>query len=148
MSGRLGGEVRASARSPAGMVRTRGSMRERSRTGCARYLLRGPVAIAGVLALVTPLGSRAGTGVPDEQLWTELDVIGPLTTNTTITGIGQLRLSESLSNPTLTALGADLNYKAGSWTLSAGYRHELTPERPEENIEGRDVKITQLALLM
>ena len=123
-------------------------MRERSRTRCARYFLRGPVALAGAAALAAPLGSWAGTGAPDAQLWTELDVIGPLTTNTTITGIGQLRLSESLSNPTLTALGADLNYKAGSWTLSAGYRHELTPERPEENIDGRDVKITQVALLM
>ena len=104
--------------------------------------------MAGAAALAAPLGSWAGTGEPDTQLWTELDVTGPLTTNTTITGIGQLRLSESLSNPTLTALGADLNYKAGSWTLSAGYRHEVTPERPEENIDGKNVKVTQKALLM
>jgi hypothetical protein len=122
-------------------------MRERSRTHCVRYFLFGPLAF-GIAALSAPADSWAGTGVPDTQLWTELDVTGPLATNTTITGIGQLRLSESLSNPTLTTLGADLNYKAGVWTLSAGYRHELTPERPEENIEGRNVKVTQVALLM
>jgi hypothetical protein len=38
-----------------------------------------------------------------------------LTTNTTIAGIGQLRLSETLPNPTFTALGLNLNYKAGDW---------------------------------
>jgi hypothetical protein len=122
-------------------------MRERSRTQSARYFLCGPVAL-GIAALGAPPCGWAGTGVPDAQLWTELDVTGPLTSNTTITGIGQLRLSESLPNPTLTALGADLNYKAGLWTFSAGYRHELSPQRPEESIEGRDVKITQVALLM
>ena len=122
-------------------------MRERSRTHFARYFPYGPVAF-GIAAVGTPSASWAGTGVPDTQLWTELDVTGPLTTNTSITGIGQLRLSESLSNPTLTTLGADLNYKAGAWTLSAGYRHELSPERSEENIEGRNVKVTQVALLM
>jgi len=123
-------------------------MREHSRTHCARYLIRTLVAPAGIAALIVAPGAWAGTGAPDTQLWTELDVTGPLTTNTTITGIGQLRLSESLSNPTLTSLGADLNYKAGAWTLSAGYRHELTPERPEEEIDGRDVKVTQVALVM
>jgi hypothetical protein len=61
--------------------------------------------------LAAPAASRAGTGEPDDQLWTELDVVAPIATNTTITGINQLRLSESLSNPTLTALGADLNYR-------------------------------------
>jgi hypothetical protein len=50
--------------------------------------------------------SWAGTGEPDDQLWTELDGGRPLASNTTITGIGQLRLSETLSNPIFTALGA------------------------------------------
>jgi len=122
-------------------------MRERSRTYRARHFLCGPLAV-GIATLGVAPGSWAVTGVPDAQLCTELDVTGPLTTNTTITGIGQLRLSESLSNPTLTALGAELNYKLGTWTLSAGYRHEVTPERPAEDIEGREVKVTQVALLM
>lgn len=122
-------------------------MTERSRTHYTRYFLCGPLAL-GIAGLGASPGSWAGTGVPDAQLWTELDVTGPLTSHTTITGIGQLRLSETLSNPTLTALGADLNYMVGTWTLSAGYRHELTPDRAEENIEGRNVKITQVALLM
>lgn len=120
-------------------------MRERSRTHFA--VLYGPVA-CGIAAFGVASGSWAGTGEPDAQLWTELDVTGPLTTNTTITGIGRLRFSESLPNPTLSSLGVDLNYKVGSWTLSAGYRHELTPERPEENVDGRNVEITQVALLM
>jgi hypothetical protein len=74
-------------------------------------------------ALVEPAASWAGTGEPDDQLWTELDVVAPLASNTTVTGIGQLPLSETLSNPIFTALGADVNYKFGEWTVSLGYRH-------------------------
>jgi Protein of unknown function (DUF2490) len=95
---------------------------------------RRPAALIIVaLAVALPTSASAGTGVPDEQLWTELDVIAPVADNTTITGIGQLRLSESLSNPILTALGADLNYKTGEWTLGVGYRHEVTGNRQGEN---------------
>jgi len=84
---------------------------------------------------------RAGTGVPDGQLWTELDVEVPLRSDTSITGVGQLRLSESLSNPIFTALGADLNHGVSDeWTLGLGYRHELTPDR-----QGEDIKVTQIA---
>jgi len=90
-----------------------------------------------------PAASWAGTGVPDDQLWSELDVIAPLATNTTVTGIGQLRLSETLPNPTLTAMGADVNYKDGEWTFSLGYRHQLTGNR-----QGEEVNVTQVALLM
>jgi hypothetical protein len=97
-----------------------------------------------IMVLLAASGaSRAGTGEPDTQLWTELDVVAPLASNTTITGIGQLRLSETISNPTLTAAGADLNYKYGEWMLSVGYRHQVTGNR-----EGEDVNVTQLALLM
>jgi len=85
----------------------------------------------------------AGTETPDTQLWTELDVNGALSTHFSITGIGQLRLSESLSNPTLTAVGVDLTYKDGDWTLSAGYRHQVTGDRQEEK-----PNITQVALLI
>jgi hypothetical protein len=99
-----------------------------------------------VLMIMTLLAASgvcwAGTGEPDDQLWTELDVVAPLASNTTITGVGQVRLSESLSNPTLTALGADLSYKYGEWTGSVGYRHQVTGNR-----EGEDVNVTQLALL-
>ena len=108
------------------------------RGSCRHSLLR--LALA---ALVAPLPAWGGTGEPDTQLWTELDVTGPLATNTTITGIAKARFSETLANPTLTALEADLNHKVGEWWLSIGYRHAATPERPEEEIGGRDVKITQ-----
>ena len=45
-----------------------------------------------------PLAAWAATGAPDTQLWTELDVTGPLATNTTITGVARFRFSESLPN--------------------------------------------------
>jgi len=113
---------------------------------CAAYrqCLRTSMAVA---ALAVPLAARAGTGAPDTQLWTELDVTGPLATNTTITGIAKVRVSESLPNPTVTSLEADLNHKVGDWWLSIGYRHEVTPQRPEETVDGRDVKITQTVKL-
>ena len=101
-----------------------------------------------VAACATPLAAWAGTGAPDTQLWTELDVTGPLATNTTITGVARLRLSESEPNPTLLSPGADLNYNAGAWTVSAGYRYDATAQREPETVEGKSVKISQVALLM
>jgi hypothetical protein len=100
---------------------------------------RRVVSVAAVLA--APAMVNAGTGVPDSQLWTELDVDVPLHGDTSITGVGQLRLSETLANPIFTALGADLNHKVSDeWTLGLGYRHELTPDR-----QGEDIKVTQVA---
>ena len=127
-----------------GRLGTAESPRVRGQAGERPWRLR----IAALAALLLPIAGWAGTGVPDDQLWTELDVTAPLADDLTITGIGRLRLSESLPNPTLTSLGADLNYKLADWTLSAGYRHEVTPERPPETVEGKSVKITQVALLM
>jgi hypothetical protein len=94
------------------------------------------------LATAIPVATSAGTGEPDTQFWSELDVTAPLTTNTTIIGLGQLRFSESLSNPILTTLGAELSYRTGEWTLGGGYRHKVTPNR-----EGEDINVTQIALL-
>ncbi|HXW74037.1 MAG TPA: DUF2490 domain-containing protein [Steroidobacteraceae bacterium] len=99
-------------------------------------------AVIALAAAALPTVGRGGTGEPDEQLWTELDVIAPVATNTTITGIAQLRLSETLPNPILTALGADLNYKIGEWTLGVGYRHEVTGNR-----QGEEPDITQVLRL-
>jgi hypothetical protein len=98
--------------------------------------------LASVAAmLAVPAMVNAGTGAPDGQLWTELDVDAPLGGDTSITAVGQLRLSESLSNPIFTALGGDLNHKVSNeWTLGLGYRHELTPDR-----QGEDIKVTQVA---
>lgn len=118
-----------------------GSMKGRRRDTSA--ILR--IAVA---ACAAPLAAWAGTGAPDTQLWTELDVTAPLVDDVTITGVGRLRFSESLPNPTLSSLGADLNYKLAAWTVSAGYHHEVTPERPPETIDGKSVKITQLVRLM
>ena len=95
-----------------------------------------------------PLAAWAATGAPDTQLWTELDVTGPLATNTTLTGVARFRFSESLPNPTLASPGVDLNYKAGEWTLSAGYRYDATAQREPETVDGKTVKISQVALLM
>lgn len=101
-----------------------------------------------VAACAAPLAAWAGSGEPDTQLWTEVDVTGPLTTNTTITGVARVRLSESLPNPTLLSPGVDLNYKAGEWTVSAGYRYDATAEREPETVGGKSVKISQVVLLM
>ena len=120
------------------------SNRERPQSG------RAPQALVAFLALefLAPITASAGTGVPDTQLWTELDVTGPLATNTTITGIARMRFSESLPNPTLASPGADLNYQIGVWTVSAGYRYDATAQREPETVDGRSVKISQVALLM
>jgi len=98
------------------------------------------VALAAA-ALVAPGATWAGTGVPDDQLWTELDVTAPLGDRTSITGIAQLRLSETLSNPTYTASGLDFNYQTGSWTFSLGYRHQVTGDRGQQE----NPNVTQLA---
>ncbi|MBV8876648.1 MAG: DUF2490 domain-containing protein [Gammaproteobacteria bacterium] len=103
-----------------------------------------PLALA-VLAL--PCAAWAGTGVPDTQLWTELDVTGPIATDTTVTGIAKVRLSETLANPTMTSLEVDLNHKFREWWVSIGYVHEATPIRPEETVEGRPVNIKQVIRL-
>jgi hypothetical protein len=105
--------------------------------------MKHPTVMLATVLMAAPAVSWAGTGEPDDQLWTELDVVAPLASNTTVTGIGQLRLSETLSNPTLTALGADVNYRYGEWTFSLGYRHQVTGNR-----EGEDVNVTQVALAM
>jgi len=110
---------------------------------CRHILLR-----TASVALIAPLSAWGGTGAPDTQLWTELDVTAPLATDITITGIARLRLSESLANPALASPGVDLNYKAGAWTLSAGYRYDAVAEREPETIDRKSVKITQTALLM
>jgi hypothetical protein len=99
-------------------------------------------------ACAAPLAAWAASGEPDTQLWTELDVTGPLATNTTITGIARLRFSESVPNPVLASPGVDLNYQAGEWKVSAGYRYDATSQREPETVGGKSVKISQVALLM
>jgi uncharacterized protein DUF2490 len=107
-----------------------------------RRSLRRAALVAAALAASIP--GWAGTGVPDDQLWTELDVIAPLGDATSVTGLAQLRLSDTLPNPTFSAGGLDFNYMTGSWTVSAGYRHQVTGDRGQQE----NPNITQLALLM
>jgi len=130
---------------PARWVHTKGANGEEKQIRRATILLHGYIAVC---ACTAALPVRAATGAPDTQLWTELDVTGNLATNTTITGIARVRLSESLPNPTLASPGVDLNYKAGEWTLSAGYRYDATAEHEPETVGGKTVKISQVALLM
>jgi hypothetical protein len=87
------------------------------------------LALLTLLAVALSPAGRAGTGVPDEQLWTELDVDVPVTERITVTGVAQLRLSESLPNPSQTAGGLDIAYKDGEWTYGLGYRHQVTGDR-------------------
>jgi hypothetical protein len=92
-------------------------------------------------ALPVRVWAWPSTGEPDTQLWTELDVTGPLYDKLTITGVGQLRLSDTLSNPTLTAAGVDVNYKEGPWAFTLGYRHQVTGH------ETYDPTVTQVVRL-
>ncbi len=71
-----------------------------------------------------------------------MDVSTGLWNSYTLTGVAQLRLSDSLSNPTFTAGGLDLDRKTGDWTLGIGYRHQVTGNR-----QGEDVNITQVLRL-
>jgi hypothetical protein len=112
---------------------------------CATLFLQG---FSAACACAAPFQSWAASGEPDTQLWTELDVTGPLATDTTITGIARLRFSESLPNPILASPGVDLNYRLGEWKISAGYRYDATAQREPETVEGKTVKISQVALLM
>jgi hypothetical protein len=139
----LGANTRSALRPRKGS--TRRWQREETQIRRASLFLQSCIAAC---AWSAPLLTWAGTGEPDTQLWTELDVTGPLTTNTTITGVARLRLSESLANPTLASPGVDFNYKAGEWTVSAGYRYDATAEREPETVGGKSVKISQVALLM
>jgi hypothetical protein len=92
-------------------------------------------------ALTAPTSARAGTGVPDFQQWSELDVVVPTGARTSVTAIGQLRVSESLPNPTYTASGVDFSYKDGRWGYTLGYRHQVTGHETDEP------QVTQIARL-
>jgi len=94
------------------------------------------------VSAIAPIAALAGTGVPDDQLWTELDVIAPVAADTTIKGMAQYRVSESLENPVFSALGADLDYHHENWTFTGGYRHQVTGHSSDEP------EITQLATVM
>lgn len=101
-------------------------------------------AIVVAAAFGSPVASWAESTTisPQTQLWTELDVVEPVSSNFSITGIGQLRVSDEPPNPALTALGMDVNYKfGGAWTVSLGYLHQVTGNREE------DPNVTQLVRL-
>ena len=107
----------------------------------------GLLSMWSLLGLVTaawlprPVLAWPATGVPDTQLWSELDVTAPLVDKFTITGVAQWRGSDSLPNPTYTAGGLDLNYNNGPWEFSLGYRHQVTGH------ETYDPTVTQIARL-
>jgi hypothetical protein len=92
-------------------------------------------------SLPRPVLAWPATGVPDTQLWSELNVTGPLMDKFTITGVAQWRGSDSLPNPTYTAGGVDLNYEGETWEFSLGYRHQVTGH------ETYDPTVTQIARL-
>lgn len=90
------------------------------RSGYARAIV-----VAAALAIPQATWAQS-TNNADQQLWTEFDAIVPVSSNFSVTGWGQLRLSEELSNPSHTALGMDVNYKfGGAWTVSLGYLHQV-----------------------
>ena len=76
-------------------------------------------------ASVVPLTSLAATPSPDAQLWSEADFIGSLSKKTTLTGIAIARVGQSVPNPTLTALGLQLDQKVAHWTFGVSYRRTV-----------------------
>ena len=85
--------------------------------------------------------ASAGTGVPDAQQWSEIDLSGATSAHTSLTGLTQLRFSENLPNPVYTALGLDFAYQHSEWTITAGYRHQVTGHQTD------DPKVTQVGLI-
>jgi len=76
-----------------------------------------------VTALAPPL-TVAATPSRDAQIWSEADFIGFLSKQTTLTGILIGRAGESVPNPTLTALGLQLDQKFRHWSIGLGYRRQ------------------------
>jgi hypothetical protein len=73
-------------------------------------------------ALSTTSAACAAISGTDSQLWSELDVSHALDASLSATGIATARLGDALPNPTLSALGLQLDYRLGPWTASAtGY---------------------------
>jgi len=79
---------------------------------------------------------------PNAQVWSETDFIGSLAKDTTLTGIAIARFGEDVANPTLTALGLQVDHKIGKWTVAAGYRHQVVRH------ETTGPSISQLAIAM
>ena len=78
-----------------------------------RHRCLSALAIAAALGTPGAGWAQSSTISPQTQLWTELDLFAPLSINFSITGIGQLRVSDEPPNPALTSLGMDVNYKFG-----------------------------------
>jgi hypothetical protein len=58
----------------------------------------------------------------DSQLWSELDATHAISADLSATAIVTTRLGNDLPNPTLTAVGLQLDYRINSWIASAtGY---------------------------
>jgi hypothetical protein len=58
----------------------------------------------------------------DNQLWSELDATHTITADVSATAIFTTRLGDDLRNPTLTAVGLQIDYRIGAWTASlTGY---------------------------
>lgn len=78
--------------------------------------------------LAAPALSWAGTGEPDDQLWTELRVVAPLASTTTVTGISQLRLSETMDAQGEIILAGDVRYFANHLPRVLTDRERLAEE--------------------
>jgi hypothetical protein len=68
--------------------------------------------------------SWAGTGEPDDQLWTELDGGRPPRLEHHDYRNWSTVPERDPVQPDLHCSGRDVNYKYGEWTVSLGYRHQ------------------------
>lgn len=79
-----------------------------------------PSALLLMLACAVCQTSLAGPNDTDSQLWSEIDVSTPITTNTSILFIGVGRDGIGVPNPTLVGAAGLFNYYDGPWTYTGG----------------------------
>jgi len=87
---------------------------------------KSSIQLIAALSIAAPLSAWAGSGVPNDQLWSELDLEAALGGGWAFMGYGQYRVSETLPNPVSQSLGAWLSYEKGDWTYLLGYKHQLS----------------------
>ena len=74
-----------------------------------------PIVLIMMVLLAGPAASWPGTGEPDDQLWTELDVIGPVASNTTLclTRDSARHLRRSLATFNAGPIKAKVKFRSG-----------------------------------
>jgi Protein of unknown function (DUF2490) len=81
-------------------------------------MVRNACLLVAFIAFVA--NSRGSVPTTDSQLWSEIDAVGKISTETTATIIATGRFGDALPNPTLYGGGLQFDVSAGAWTASGG----------------------------